>query len=183
MFHYHVNAKTELILLETRHAEELFELTDRNRSYLREWLPWVDAAVTAQQTKDYIELSLKAFAENNGLYCGIVYEGKIAGCISLHYIDWASKRTSIGYWLAESFQGRGIMTDACRALLSYLFEELSLNRAEIRAAPDNRKSRAIPERLHFVNEGTLRQNEWLYDHYVDHVVYSLLKQEWLRCKE
>jgi ribosomal-protein-serine acetyltransferase len=49
---------------------------------------------------------------------------------------------------------------------------------EIGCAPGNRKSCAIPERLGFTREGVLRQREWLYDHFVDHVVYGILAEEW-----
>ncbi|MEN1761147.1 GNAT family protein [Anoxynatronum sibiricum] len=54
----------------------------------------------------------------------------------------------------------------------------SLNRVEIRCATGNHKSRAIPQQLRFVAEGVLREAEWLYDHYVDHVVYAMLASEW-----
>jgi ribosomal-protein-serine acetyltransferase len=43
---------------------------------------------------------------------------------------------------------------------------------------ENKNSRGIPERLGFVNKGCIRQAEWLYDHYVDHVVYGKLAEEW-----
>ncbi|WP_242967796.1 GNAT family N-acetyltransferase [Tepidibacter mesophilus] len=42
----------------------------------------------------------------------------------------------------------------------------------------NVKSRAIPQRLGFKNEGVLREAEWLYNHYVSHVVYGMLDNEW-----
>lgn len=56
--------------------------------------------------------------------------------------------------------------------------ELKLNRVEIRAGVHNLKSRAIPERLGFINEGTIRQAEWLYDCYIDHVIYGILESDW-----
>src|SRR5690625_199905 len=84
----------------------------------------------------------------------------------------------IGYWLDIEHQGKGIMTRAVRALTDYAFEEFDLNRVDIRAAVGNVKSRAIPERLGYKKEGVLRQSEWLYDHFVDHAVYSMLKSEW-----
>jgi len=74
------------------------------------------------------------------------------------------------------------MTDTVKALLQYAFEVLQLHKVEIRAAEGNQKSRAIPERLGFVKEGTIRAAEWLYDHYVDHVVYGLLVSEWQQRK-
>ena len=72
------------------------------------------------------------------------------------------------------------MTRGCRALIAHGFTELDLHRVEIRCAVDNLKSRAIPERLGFRREGQLREVEWLYDHFVDHVVYGLLAGEGLR---
>jgi ribosomal-protein-serine acetyltransferase len=80
----------------------------------------------------------------------------------------------MGYWLTPDAQGRGLMTAATRALVLHALGPMTLHRIEIRAAPDNRRSRAIPERLGFTHEGTVRQCEWLYDRFVDHAVYGLL---------
>jgi len=55
---------------------------------------------------------------------------------------------------------------------------MKLHRVEIRCDPDNLRSRAIPNRLGFTEEGTLRQVAWQYDHFLDLVVYSLLADEW-----
>jgi ribosomal-protein-serine acetyltransferase len=62
--------------------------------------------------------------------------------------------------------------------VNYGLHDLGLNRVEIRAAEFNTRSRAIPERLGFTQEGIIRQAEWLYDYYVDHVVYGMLSEEW-----
>lgn len=70
------------------------------------------------------------------------------------------------------------MTRAVKALTHYAFHELNLNRVDIRAAVENKKSRSIPERLGFVNEGRLRQAEWLYDRYVDCIIYGMLAEDW-----
>jgi|ERR671933_451807 ribosomal-protein-serine acetyltransferase len=167
-----------LCLLEQRHAEELFALVDRNRDYLREWLPWLDDNKSIADTQKFIKSSLEQFATNGSFSAGILYEGKLAGCIGFHNINWSNRATSIGYWLSASFQGKGFMTKACRTLVEYAFNEVGLNRVEIRCATENKKSRAIPERLGFKQEGTLRQAEWLYDHFVEHVVYGILASEW-----
>lgn len=180
MLSHRVSEDVELKILETRHAEELYQLIDMNRKHLRQWLGWVDGTTRSEQILKFIESTLKAFSENNGVNLGIFYKGKLAGSIGFHSIDWNHGKTSIGYWLAEKYQGLGLMTRSCKVLVDYAFGELSLNRVEIRAAEENCKSRAIPERLSFVKEGTIRQAEWLYDHYVDHVVYGLLKDDWTK---
>lgn len=176
--HFQIDEDTELHLLEEQHAEELFALTDQNRQYLREWLPWLDNNVSLDDTEDFVRDSLEQFRNNNGFQLGIWFQGSLAGVIGYHKIDWVNRATSIGYWLGASFQGKGLMTRACRTLINYAFNDLRLNRVEIRCAVKNGKSRAIPLRLGFKEEGLIRQSEWLYDHFVDHVVYGMLKNEW-----
>jgi ribosomal-protein-serine acetyltransferase len=69
------------------------------------------------------------------------------------------------------------MTSCCRFVVRYGFDTLDLNRIQIAAATENRRSRAIPERLGFKLEGIMRQNENLYGTFVDHAVYSLLRSD------
>ncbi len=177
MFSIQINEELSLGLFEKRHAEELAKLIDSSRSYLREWLPWVDYSKTIADSEQFIQRSLEQFARQDGFQLAIRYKGDIAGIIGLHTINWSNRSTSIGYWLGEGFQGKGIMTKACAAVITYCFEELGLHRIEIRAAEGNKKSRAIPERLGFQKEGCIRESEWLYDHFVDHYVYGLLKKD------
>jgi len=173
-----LNDETELRLLEVRHSESLFILTDESRTYLREWLPWVDFTKTISDSKQFIEGTLQQFSSNNGFQAGIWYKGKLAGVVGLHKINWANRSTSIGYWLGEGFQGKGLMTNAVKAVIEYCFSELKLNRIEIRVATENDKSIAIPKRLGFQEEGCLRDAEWLYNKFVDHYVFGLTKEDY-----
>ncbi|AIM16301.1 MULTISPECIES: GNAT family N-acetyltransferase [Neobacillus] len=178
MFVHKIDEEVSLKLIELKDAERIFELTNNSREYLREWLPWLDTVTKIEDTKDYIKLSLKGFAENKSLNTVILFNGEIVGVSGYHTINWSHKFAYIGYWLGEKYQGKGIMTKVAKALTDYAFNELKLNRVEIRVAVENKKSRAIPERLGFVNEGRIRQAEWLYDHYVDHIVYGMLAEDW-----
>ena len=96
MFGYELGENTELRLLEERHAEQLADLTDRNREHLRTWLPWVDASRTVEDRKNFIRSILKQFAENNGFQAGIWHEGRLAGVVGHHAIDWEHRSTSLG---------------------------------------------------------------------------------------
>lgn len=177
MFSHNIDEDLELRLLEGRHAEELFKLVDQNRKYLREWLPWVDGTKSAADTREFIRKSLEKFARNDGFSAGLFFRGRLAGVIGYHGIDWSNRATAIGYWLGEAFQGRGFMTRACGALVDHAFRDLGLNRVEIRCATENQRSRAIPERVGFREEGVARQAEWLYDHFVDLVIYAKLASQ------
>jgi ribosomal-protein-serine acetyltransferase len=177
MFSYSLGDAAELRLLEEGHASALYQLTDANRVHLREWLPWVDETTSVDDTRRFIRIATQQFASNQGYECGIWWHGELVGTIGNHRIDWRNGATSIGYWIGESYQGYGLMTRAARALIAHAFDTLHLQRVEIRVATGNRRSRAIPERLGFREEGILRQVEWLYDHYVDHVVYGRLASD------
>ncbi|WP_164670523.1 GNAT family N-acetyltransferase [Virgibacillus doumboii] len=183
MFLFEVDSEVKLKYMDIYDAEELFQLTDSSRESLSEWLAWVDDTKTADDSKAFIESMIKSFADRRGMTTGILYNGELAGVIGFHGFDWKNRIGSIGYWLGTAFHGNGIMTRATSGLLDYGFSRLKLNRVEIRAAYENYKSRAIPERLGFVKEGQIRQAEWLYDHYVDHVVYGMLANEWNECKK
>lgn len=180
MFYFKLNDDSELRLLELRNARDLFFLTDKSRIHLRKWLPWVDFTKEVNDSKEFIEGSLKQFGDNNGFQAGIWYKGELAGVIGLHSIDWVNKSTSIGYWLGEEFQGKGLMITACKAVINYCFNELGLKRIEIRTATENYKSQAVPERLGFQKEGCTRSSEFLYDKYVDHYVFGLIKEDYNR---
>lgn len=178
MFIHKIDEDLSLKLIELRDGEKVFELTNNSRAYLREWLPWLDTTANLEDTIEFIKMSLKGFAENKSLNAVILFKGEIVGVAGYNNINWANKTAYIGYWLGGEFQGNGIMTKVTKTLTDYAFRELNLNKVEIRAALENKKSRGIPERLNFVNEGCIRQAEWLYDYYVDHVVYGILAEEW-----
>jgi len=165
-------------MLALQDAKQLYTLTDQSRESLKEWLPFIDHNKSWTDTEAFIKSTMVQFSNNNGFQAGIWYEGNIAGVIGFHKIDWNNKSTSIGYWLGKGYEGSGIMTESVKAFVNHAFVDLKLNRVEIRAAVENKKSRAIPERLSFVEEGHVRQAEWLYDHFVDHIVYGMLAEDW-----
>lgn len=178
MFRSELPCGSFLRLLEESDADELFALVEANRPYLQRWLPWVEATRGPEPILDFIRAGRKQFVDNNGFQAAIVDGARMIGAIGFHAVDWRNRSTSIGYWLAEDRQGRGTMTEAVRALVGHAFDVWKLNRVEIRAAVGNMRSRAIPERLGFKEEGVLRDGERIGDRYEDSVVYSMLAKDW-----
>jgi ribosomal-protein-serine acetyltransferase len=172
-----IDADTTLRVLREDDAAELFALTEVNRAYLRRWLPWLDAVTSEADTRAYLRTAVAQREAGRGSTFGIVCAGTLAGVVGFHRIDRVHRIGDIGYWLAERHQGHGVMTECCRFVVRYGFQTLDLNRIQIAAATENRRSRAIPERLGFKQEGVLRANENLYGTFVDHALYSLLRGE------
>ena len=168
-----------LRLFEESDADEVFALTDRNRAHLEPWLPWVPHTHGPADSLEYIRITRRQVADNDGLNVAIVDAGgAIAGTAGFHSVNWPNRATSIGYWLSADRQGQGLMTAAVRALIDHAFGVWDLHRIEIVAAVENVRSRAIPERLGFREEGIRRGGERHGDAYFDLVVYALLESEW-----
>jgi ribosomal-protein-serine acetyltransferase len=155
----------------------VFDAVSYNRRYLRQWLPWVDYTNHETDTRSFIEKTEAGFASGSSIILSIWHKEQFVGVISLDQISQQHKKATIGYWLVQEYQSLGLMTRSCEALLKYAFKALNLNRIEILCSADNSKSRAIPERLNFTNEGILRSYMKINDEFSDVIVYSKLKEE------
>jgi ribosomal-protein-serine acetyltransferase len=173
-----ISETTTLEPLSDHHAEPTFELIDNNRAHLKTWLTWVDFMQSVDNFRNFIIGAKQRMADKQEVSFMILHEGKVAGRVGLYYIDHQNKLASIGYWLGEEFQGKGLVTKACQEVIKQGFTDLGLNRIEIKCATGNLKSQAIPERLGFTKEGILQQAELVNGQFHDLYLYSLLKQEW-----
>jgi ribosomal-protein-serine acetyltransferase len=163
-----------LRLLEEADAGELYALVDRNRAHLAPWLPWVPSTRSPDDLLAFIRLTRRQVADNAGFQTAIEVDGAIAGVIGFHRVDWNNRATSLGYWLDADRQGRGTMTEAVGALVDHAFRAWALHRLVIEVASGNARSRAIPERLGFREEGVRRGAERVGDEYLDVVIYAML---------
>ena len=174
-----VGDRAHLRPLESKDAENLCTLVEANRTYLRKWLSWVDSSRTVADSQSFIQLASDRAQANNGFTLAILFKDEIVGIVSLNYINWDNRSSEIGYWLAQAHQHQGIITQSCKSVLAHGFEVLELNRIGIRCASQNIQSQGVAKRLGLLYEGTLRDAEHLYDRFVDHQVYSMLRREWL----
>lgn len=156
-------------------AEAVFAAMDGERERLGEWLPWVHTSPTSAETSEFIKRSLANEDAREGL--GLWVREELAGGCGLH-VDAFMKAGEIGYWLRSEFEGRGIVTMACRSLLDLGFGELGLHRIVICSGTSNLRSQAVPRRLGFTEEGVLRESCKVGDRYVDLICFSMLDREW-----
>jgi ribosomal-protein-serine acetyltransferase len=173
-----IDENTHLARTSVSHAEALFEAIDRNRAHLSNFLPWVQNMNNIDDLSGYLAKCNTLIEEGAEISYEIIVCNRIVGRIGLHHIDRYNQHASIGYWLTEQAQGRGIIIRACRRLINYAFNTLHLNRIEILAAKGNVKSQAVPQKLGFTKEGVLRQVEKVNDKLHDLIVYAVLKEDW-----
>jgi ribosomal-protein-serine acetyltransferase len=178
MFCLAVAPGIEMRLFQPDDAPVVFSIVERNRAWLRQWLPWVDQTHSPGDVAAFIVKVREQYENRQGPQCGIWVDGAIRGGFGCHPIDWAHRNCSIGYWIEEGMAGRGIVSRCCVAMLDYLFTEQALHRVEIRCGTGNRKSCAIPERLGFQREGVAREADWVSGRWVDLVIWSMLEDEW-----
>lgn len=99
-----------LRLLDESDAGELYAVIEANRLYLARWLPWAPGQ-TLDATREFIRRSTRQLADNQGFQAAMIDDGAIVGVLGFHRLDWGNLRTSLGYWIAETAQGRGTVTD------------------------------------------------------------------------
>jgi ribosomal-protein-alanine N-acetyltransferase len=94
---------------------------------------------------------------------------------------WASRPNQsmeLGYWVAEPFWGKGIVAEACRALLDHVFREYAPERLQARVIAGNVASSRVLDKIGFRFEGRLRSALFRREKFEDLLIYSLLREEW-----
>ncbi len=178
MFACNIGSGIELRLFMPHHASELSALIRENHAHISPWLAWATPDYNTEQAHAFIQRGLQKLADNNGLETGIFHHDQLIGAVGYGYWNWLARRTEIGYWLAASFQGQGVMTRAAHQLTDYALTTLALNRVEIRMDVANERSAAIPERLGFTFEGVRRQYDGRHGELHDTKFYFMLAEDW-----
>lgn len=160
------------------HVDLIFDAIDKNRKFLRKWLPFVDFTNKVADTERFVRSLLEKSAANRDEVYVIWYKHEFAGLIGFKDKDRINDKIEIGYWLIEKMTGKGIATAATRKMVNLAFRNMDMNRVQIRCGVENHKSSAIPKRLGFMFEGIERSGERHNHSYIDLEVYSLLKREW-----
>ena len=158
-------------------AAELYAAVDANRDRLDPWMPWTEQTRSVEDQRTWLETVTANPKDLAG--CGVYVDGVFAVGIGLHQ-DEFGVACEIGYWNVREWEGRGLVTRAVLALMAIAFDELGFHRVFIRAGPGNVRSRAVPERLGFVEEAVLREEARgaAAGGFHDLVVYGMLEDEW-----
>ena len=151
--------------------------------HLRPWMPWVKTE--PEELKVKIE-RLRVFRADFDLSKNYIYavfdpnEAELVGGTGLHP-RVGLNAFEIGYWINVNHVNKGYATEISAALTKVAFEIEHVNRVEIHCDPNNIKSAAIPKKLGYVYEATLRNRcENIEGELIDSMIWSLMREDYLK---
>ncbi|SEA83792.1 Protein N-acetyltransferase, RimJ/RimL family [Eubacterium aggregans] len=146
----------------------------RVQDNLRDGLPY---PYTEQDGVDYISAMLSA-DENETFAFAIIADDKVIGSIGVFRQGNIHKKTAeLGYYIAEEYWGKGVMTEAVKQICEYVFDKSDIIRIYAEPFVYNAASCRVLEKAGFQYEGTLRSNAVKNGKVIDMNMYSLLKAE------
>ena len=160
-----------LRLVNQKHAAELFALVDAERGRLGKWLPWVDDTDGEADVSAFISKATAGVSQKTEVHYVICRRCSIIGVVGFAEIT-SEGAGVLGYWLAERYEGGGVMLDSCRSLIEEAGRQ-GLTTIEIRCGAANLKSRAVAERLGFQASQFIPNAECLRGASIDHVVFVM----------
>lgn len=157
----------------------LFALVERDHDRLAAWLPWPRFHRAAEDSEDYVRRAAAEWALRSTLAAAICTpDGELAGGCGL-LPDWELRSFEVGYWIASTHEGRGMVREATALLAGLAFERLDARRVFVRCEPQNTRSAAVPRSLGFVDEGTLRESLRVPTGQAGDIQFwSMLRKEW-----
>jgi ribosomal-protein-serine acetyltransferase len=141
-----VDEEISLVRLNTEHAAVLHGLVQSNQGFLEETQPYLVEQFRTESSAEHTLADMES-----GTYRGrcapylVTYLGRAAGFNAIHSRE--KTHANMGYWLAEEFTGRGIMTRSAGRLAEYGFDELGLKAIGLHIRDNNLDSQAVAKRL------------------------------------
>ncbi|SEG55809.1 Protein N-acetyltransferase, RimJ/RimL family [Thermomonospora echinospora] len=150
-----ITLTTDRLLLRPFTEHDVPDVLEAGRDReMRRWMAWAPNQTPAQAH----EFCTRAAHEDpqQKICFAVEAAGRCCGSVSLQRAEWLFGRAEIGYWLAPWARGRGLITEAVRALVDYGFGK-GLHRIELLAAVGNEASHRVAERAGFTREAVLRE--------------------------
>ena len=144
------------------------------------FLTW-PAHESMEVSASVLEEWTKAYSQPDYCQWAIILKGNgndPIGCIGVNTIDERTEMAHIGYCLGRQWWHQGIMSEALKRVIEFLFDEVEVKRIESRFDPNNLHSGAVMEKCGMKYEGTLRMADWNNQGICDASYYTILKDEY-----
>ena len=177
--------QTERLILRRFTVDDAQAMFDNwaNDERVTRYLTWCPHE-SPEATKQLLELWCAAY-ENTGTYnWAIEYEGIVIGNISVVRLNEESEWAELGYCMGYTYWNKGIMPEAAKAVIDYLFAEIGVNRVAISHAVKNPASGRVAQKCGLTFEGTKREYYKNFaGEFLDISDYGIVRSEWEKMKE
>jgi len=164
-------------------AAAFYEAVDESRDHLPPFENWAHDFHSVDDAYVQVTHCRARWMVRQEFAAGIFHKetGRLLGACGIHRVDWERRVFMIGYWIRKSEVGKGYVSEAVRVLTRLAFRLFGANRVEIRMNTRNVRSAAVPQRLGFVLEGTLRNAtpRSIEGKLGDEYVYALIPEDFL----
>lgn len=141
---------------------------------LRDGFPY---PYTLKDAREFVKSSIAGDEKTQMLYA-IEVDGEAVGSIGVFMAsDVYRKSAELGYWLAEKYWGRGIMTLAVKEICKKAFKTFDIVRIFAEPFSHNLGSRAVLERAGFTLEGIMKKGAYKNGEFFDYCMYAIIKDE------
>jgi ribosomal-protein-alanine N-acetyltransferase len=166
----------------SRDWREWAELRALSRDFLTPWEPtWPADALTRGAFVRRLRRQAQEWRDDEG-YSFLAFDngsGAMTGGLSLTNVRRGVAQTvTLGYWVAQPLARRGYISAATRLAIDFAFGQLGLHRVEAACLPNNQPSRGLLEKVGFTHEGYARGYLRIDGTWRDHILYSVLREEW-----
>ncbi len=139
---------------------------------------------SVDETKELLKGWVDAYKSDSTYNWAIVYDGKVIGSLSVVTINEKREFADLGYCMGCDYWNKGIMTEAVRAVVDYLFSEIGVNRIGISHAVKNPGSGRVAEKCGLKYEGTMREFfKTSNGEFLDVSFLGIIRKDWEQLKK
>ena len=166
-------------------AQPLYDAIIESREHIRPWMPWADTYHSVDDAIEFVRRQSGHWALREEVGMGIFAhdDGTLFGGCGFHLRNLDIPFFEIGYWLRQSAEGHGYMSEAVRTITQFLFDAMGAERVMIRCDARNARSKGVAERLGFPFEGTMRHDTLDPTGAIrDTLVYAMIPDDFTRAR-
>jgi len=164
--------------MEPWQAGEFAAFVVANKAHLDPWIPLAHVVHDTESAERFLHRYAERATRDEGRIYAIRLAGELVGGTVFRTFELSRRTCELGVWLAPHASGRGLITQACRAMIDWAFTARGMARVEWQANPANAASIAVAQRLGMTREGLLRMGSRLGEQQQDVEMWAVLASEW-----
>ncbi len=170
--------------LDSAFAHKIISYKKRNLDFFRTGSPGIEYEELSKDSQiEMLRKEIDLQNEKRALHFYIFgrhdlkYEEILGDVFVYNILHFPASNCSLGYRLDKEHTGNGLMSEALKFVIKYLFYDLNMHRIEINILPENQSSVKLARKLNFKEEGVVKDFLYINGKWRDHLRLSLIKPD------